>query len=518
MDYQLRQREFLLEISRAMTSRLDLSSLLRLILTSAAEMVQGETGIIALRSETDSSFRVAASYGLSTRLSPLFAPLLTNIPYLAGGAAAGWQIPDLQMRLAMVARAVGLPLRQVVSLPLVVEDELLGVIYIFRAGSAAFSRDDQQMLGSFADQAAIAVRNARLYEQVTTEKKLSDAIIEHSADGVMILDADRRVRVINRAFSAMTGWSTEDAIGRPCYQVLALENVDGFDLCQTGGPPVDLPQEGSLYAEGDLSRAGGPRVTVGVTYTPLYDDAGRLTNVIANVHDITRFREAEEMKSTFISVVSHELKTPVSLIKGYASTLHREDANWDKETLHEGLLVIEEESDRLNNLINNLLDASRIQAGVFKLELSDLSLPKLAAKVVERFQVQSPKHQFQVDFPEEFPGVQGDEERIREVIANLLSNAVKYSPEGGLVRVGGWTDAADVTVYVADQGVGIPPGEQDRLFGRFYRADSSLRRKTPGAGLGLFLCKAIVEAHGGRMWIRSEEGKGTTVFFTLPRG
>ena len=166
IDYQLRQqlrqREYLLAISRAMTARLDLSSLLRLILESAVEMVQGEVGLIALR-ENDGAFRIAASYGLPVRLLPRFAPLLTDIPYLSDGTTATWHIPDLQVRLGMVARAVGLPLHQIVALPLAVEDELLGLIYIFRAGSAAFSLNDQQVLSSFADQAAIAVRNPQLY-------------------------------------------------------------------------------------------------------------------------------------------------------------------------------------------------------------------------------------------------------------------------------------------------------------------------------------------------------------------
>ena len=125
-----------------------------------------------------------------------------------------------------------------------------------------------------------------------------------------------------------------------------------------------------------LVRPGGSRVALSVTYSPLYDEDGRLANVIANVVDVTRFREAEEMKSTFVSVISHELKTPVALIKGYANTLAREDANWDQETLREGLQMIGEESDRLTALINNLLDASRIQAGGFKLERADVDLPR----------------------------------------------------------------------------------------------------------------------------------------------
>jgi signal transduction histidine kinase len=268
--------------------------------------------------------------------------------------------------------------------------------------------------------------------------------------------------------------------------------------------------------EGLLARPGGSRVAVSITYSPLYDEEGRLAQVIANVVDITRFREAEEMKSTFVSVISHELKTPVALIKGYANTLARDDARWDSATLREGLQVIGEESDRLNALINNLLDASRIQAGAFKLEKGDVLISKLAERVVESFRIQAENHRFLLDFSADFPYVSGDEERLRQVLNNLVSNAIKYSPAGGEIQVGGWSDGASATIYVADQGIGIPVEEQGKLFQRFYRVDSSLRRSTQGAGLGLFLCKSIVEAHGGRIWLRSEPGKGTTVFFTLP--
>ncbi|HIQ05852.1 MAG TPA: ATP-binding protein, partial [Anaerolineae bacterium] len=142
---------------------------------------------------------------------------------------------------------------------------------------------------------------------------------------------------------------------------------------------------------------------------------------------------------------------------------------------------------------------------------------RLAAQEVEGFKIQTDKHQFEIDFPEGYPVVMADQERIRQVLRNLISNAIKYSPDGGVIRVGGWYDEEWVTVYVADQGIGIPPEEQNRLFQRFYRVDSSLRRQTKGTGLGLFLSKALVEAHGGRIWFRSEPGKGSTFFFALPR-
>jgi signal transduction histidine kinase len=234
------------------------------------------------------------------------------------------------------------------------------------------------------------------------------------------------------------------------------------------------------------------------------------------VVDITRFREAEQMKSTFISVISHELKTPVALIKGYAGTLRRPDAAWDPETVADGLAVIEEEADRLNALIDNLLDASRIQAGVFKLERGEMDLPRLASKVVDRFSLQTIHHRFELGFPADLPLVWADEARIRQVLDNLVSNAIKYSPQGGLIRIGAWQDGPEVIAYVADQGIGIPSDEQGRLFDSFYRVDSGLRRQTKGTGLGLYLCRAIVAAHDGRIWVRSEQGQGATFFFALP--
>jgi PAS domain S-box-containing protein len=512
ISYQLRQREYLLQISRAMTSRLDLPSLLRQILTSAAEIVGAEAGLIALRRGETDSLAIQASYGLPVSLLPRFAPLLTGFPV----RAEEYRLPDLEARMNLVVRAIRLPLHQVVALPLTVEDRLLGLIYLFRSGGIAFSSNDESVLASFADQAAIAVRNAQLYQQVFAEKQQLDAIIEHSVDGVMIIEPELHILVFNRALSQMTGWPAEQAIGKPCYQVLALDNISGRNLCGIESGPLVFEDDEPWVAEGELCRPGGSRIAVRVTYSPLYDEEGRLSHILANVVDITHFREAEEMKSTFISVISHELKTPVSLIKGYASTLAREDANWDRATVQEGLQVISEESDRLNSLINNLLDASRIQAGGFRLERSDVSIPRLAGKVAENFQLQTASHHFVLDFAEYFPLISGDEERLRQVFNNLVGNAIKYAPEGGEIRIGGWADGNQATIYVADQGIGIPMEEQDRLFQRFYRVDSSLRRKTQGAGLGLYLCRSIVEAHGGRIWLRSEPGKGTTVFFSLP--
>lgn len=248
-----------------------------------------------------------------------------------------------------------------------------------------------------------------------------------------------------------------------------------------------------------------------------------MTDIIANVRDLTRYREEEALQKTFISIISHELKTPVSIIKGYAGTLRRPDGHWSPEILNESFTVIEEEADNLNALIDNLLEVSRLQAGTFTLEISDeVRLPRLAESVARRFATQTANHAIETDFPNDFPTVIGDERRLTQVLNNLVGNAIKYSPEGGRIIIRGEVHPEHVTVSVCDEGIGIPARDQHRIFNKFSRLDNALSRKTEGAGLGLYLSRAIIEAHRGRIWFHSnsdpEPGKpGTTFTFSLPR-
>lgn len=523
-DFRVRQREYLLKISRAITAQLDLEAVLRLILEASVEIIGGQAGLIALRQE-DGSYTVRASYGVAPQLLHLFGPLLPR----AADDPGGWTIAELQQKLGSVARAVGLSLQQVVALPLTIANQessrrdQIGAIYVFRLHGNRFSSDDRQILQSFAEQAAIAVTNARLYQELAREKRRLDAIIEASADGVMILDSAQRILVFNRSLARMTGVTPAAAIGAEHNAIIVLRNqrtgktldeaaADGWPLVR-GTPPYS--PSGALYVEGDFIRPDGQRLSVGITYAPLLDREGRLVNIIGSVRDITRFREAEALKSTFISVISHELKTPVALIKGYAGTLRREDAVWDAGTVRNAAAIIEEEADRLTQLINNLLDASRLQAGGLPLQKSDVLLDQMARRLVDKFRTQTDKHLLSVDLPA-FPPLQADAGRLEQVLSNLLDNAIKYSPRGGTVRVSGQVQPNQVIITVSDEGIGIPQEEQSHVFERFYRVDDTLSRRAPGSGLGLYLAKAIVEAHGGRIWVDSRPGQGAAFSFSLP--
>ena len=327
-DYQLWQRDYLLQISRAMTSQLDQRAVLRLILESATELVGGRVGLIALH-ESDGSYKLHASYGLPTHALPLVRPLFSDIPSATRSVdPLHWTIPDLERRLQQVAGRIGISLRQIVALPMTIGDNLVGVIYVLRGEGAAFTTAERRTLSSFAAQAAIAVHNARLYQEVTREKQRLDAIIENSGDGVMLLDPEQRINVFNRALSAMTGVPAAEAIGRPCYEVLHLRDHYTRQEMPELVRPLERCREGErFYVEGDYVRHDDLTITLGITYSPLFDSDDQLVSIIANIRDITHFREAEEIKSTFVSVISHELKTPVALIKGYAGTLRREDVH-----------------------------------------------------------------------------------------------------------------------------------------------------------------------------------------------
>ncbi len=504
-----------------MTSQLDLDEVLRLILEAAAAMLAAEVGLIALNE--DGALKARALFGVEVDRLPLFAPLLETIGS-DGQHEEDLNYAELDRRMRLVARALDMRLRQVVALPMVIGGEVVGVIYLFRTYIGHSTANDQIVLQSFAEQAAIAVYNARLYQSVREEQQRLAAILDNSADGVMILDSDQRILEFNKALGRITGNAPTEAVGRLHDAVIIWDRVDqGQPLggAVAGGwprqRPTDQPPD-TLYVEGDLLRPDGTRISVAISYAPLLDQRGALRNIIANVRDITNFRRAQEMKSTFVSVISHELKTPVALIKGYAGTLRREDAEWDRETLQRSLKVIEEEADRLTDLIENLLAASKLQAEGMRLtNVGDVNLASVAARSVERFQMQTQIHKLIVDFPKDFPTIQGDEARLRQVIDNLVSNAIKYSPRGGEVHIRGRYDADSVTVEVQDQGVGLPNDEQDRIFERFYRVDDALSRKTQGTGLGLYLARAVIDAHRGRISVESQPGKGSRFWFTLPR-
>ncbi len=513
-DFRIRQREYLLEISRAITEELDLEKVLGLIVRVSTELLSGHAGLIALRQESG-GWRVAATSGINPALLKQLGPLLADIPDQKD--AARFELPEVNRRLQRMTAAASLGLLTGVGLPMVTRSEVVGVVFVFRSYRGVFSSEDRSLLAGFASQAAIAVQNASLYRDISQQRQHLASVLESSADGIFILDPAHRLVGFNPACVRLTGTPVEDALGEEHAQVIRwARRTHGVSLEEAEASGWPLNRQATLYVEGELQTRDGGTISVGVTYAPTTASDGRLLGIVGNVRDITRFREAEELKSTFISIISHELRTPVALIKGYVGTLRREDATWDPSIVRQSLAVIEEEADRLATLIDDLLDASRLQAGALRLKRSEVALDQLAAQSAERFQTQSDRHRFEVHFPPRFPVVIADHDRLSQVVSNLLSNAVKYSPQGGTITLSGQVRPDDVVVCVADQGPGISRQDAPRVFDRFYRATEAAR-STKGAGLGLFLAKAVVEAHGGQIWVDDSGTTGARICFSLPR-
>jgi PAS domain S-box-containing protein len=513
-DFRVRQRDYLLEINRAITEELNLQRVLDRIVRISAELLGASASLIALRDEQD-GWGIASSHGIHQDFLKNLDPLLADIP--DHGDPARFEVPEVSRRLQRITKSASMGLLTGVGLPMIAQGEVIGVIFVFRAYQGSFSRADRNLLGAFAAQAAIAAHNARLFTAVNQERQNLDAMLDAAADGIFILDPAQKITRFNRACARLTGYTPEEAIGREHGEIVRwLIHEPGMTLEEAEASGWPLSAQGSLYVEGDLITRSGGAISVGVTYAPALSETGRLLSIIATVRDITKFREAEELKSTFISIISHELRTPVALIKGYVGTLRREDANWNREVVDDSLQVIEEETDRLAALIDDLLDASRLQAGGLALNLSEIALDNLAGRMAERFHTQSDQHHFDLDFPDPFPLIRGDENRLVQVLGNLLSNAVKYSPEGGKIVISGRFADEEIVICVKDDGPGIALEDVPRIFKLFYRSNEAAR-KTKGAGLGLFLAKAVVEAHGGRIWVDDHSSQGARICFSLPR-
>ena len=250
--------------------------------------------------------------------------------------------------------------------------------------------------------------------------------------------------------------------------------------------------------------------------------AGLAAVAIHNVHlnaeaaKVDALREIDRLKTELLSTVSHELRTPLASIKGYSTTLLRSDVEWDQDEQTEFLGMIDEEADRLSNLIDDLLEMSAIEAGVFRIRRRMTDVGKLVQKLVKRTRAHVQLHKLSCHVQPGLNETAVDARRVEQVVSNLLENAIKYSQDGGRIRVAVEEIDSKIVISVADQGIGIPQDEIGLIFDRFYRVKGFQSYETGGSGLGLAICRGIVEAHGGQIWVESDAGEGSVFAFSIP--
>jgi PAS domain S-box-containing protein len=345
---------------------------------------------------------------------------------------------------------------------------------------------------------------------------LADSIVAILPDAVVVLDDDKHVVEWTGAAPRLFGWSAEEMAGAHIDRRLEPRDANGNPCCF--GPPDPhrvLRTVKRLLEQEILAKTkSGRDVWLGVTCTFERDSSRRVVRVVALARDIARRKRIDLAKSETISAVSHELRSPLTSVKGFTSTLLNKWDRLDDETKKHLLFTIDTDADRVTRLIGELLDVSRLEAGRLHLRRQMVHIPQVARRVVERVGPLSSKHTLETDFPEEFPEVYADPDKVQQVLTNLVENAVKYSA-GGRVHVSGTFADSAVHITVTDEGEGIPKEHRHHAFSKFF---GRIGGSPTGTGLGLYISKGLVEAHGGKIWVDEAPGGGALFGFTLPLG
>ena len=385
-----------------------------------------------------------------------------------------------------------------------------------------FTSDDEEALAMFAAQAAIAIANARRYGEERRAKADLEALINTSPVGVLVFDARTRevVKSNREARRIITGTREQDRPFEQLCSMMTFRRIDGQEI-----PRTELPLERSL-GRGETVQAeevvihlpNGERVSTLINTTPIYSKDGEIESVVATIQDMTPIEELARLRAEFLGMVSHELRGPLTSIKGSAATALRPSAPLDPAETRQFFRIIEEQADHMRDLISNLLDLTRIEAGTLSIAPEQTDVAVLIDQAKNAFLSGGYRNVVEVDIGPDLPPVRSDGQRIVQVLHNLLTNASKYSREWSPIGVTGSLQDLHVVVSVTDQGRGISADRLPHLFSKFSRTDGDDRdERAGGYGLGLAICRGIVEAHGGRIWAESDgHGRGTRFTFTIP--
>jgi len=396
-----------------------------------------------------------------------------------------------------------LGMRSVMIVPLVARDTALGTLSFIAAESGRrYDATDLALAEELARRAAVAVDNARLYHEAQDSEARFRALFEGVGDAVVVLSPSGQYLDANPAFTELLGYSVAE-LRRMCVGDLS---ADPERARRSHG---DFEATGMWRGESEWRRKDGTVVpvegyltTVSLPTGPVYLGAWR---------DISARRVQEQMQRDFISMITHELRNPLTSLKGYAQLMQRR-AKYDGR----GMEVIVSQSNLLERLVDDLRDVARLDSRRLELDRSEIDLVALARRSVEQARAMIGGHQLRADLPDRPLIGWWDGDRLAQVMLNLLSNAIKYSPDGGDICLRVEDRGDEARVSVSDQGIGIIPEALPQLFGRFYRAEGALTLGVQGLGLGLYITKGLIEAHGGQIWVETEVNKGSTFVFTLP--
>lgn len=532
------QERFLTEVSKVLTSTLDyketLANLAHLIVPRLADWfavdlldADGQFQLVVLEHQDPEQVKWARA--LRERF-PIDYNALAGLPNVVrtGQSELYPEITDEMLVVGArseeelaVARQVGYS--SLMLVPLVARGKNIGVVtFVATESGKKYNKRDLALAEELGRRAGVALDNARLYNEARQAREQLEIILQGVADGIIVYDRNSRIVYANEAAARMTDYTSVQDL----QQARPLEPTRRFEITDEQGKPLPLDQlthkrvlAGEREAQaiiGYTRKVGGqPERWSLVKSSPVYDTQGEVLFIITITHDITERVQVERRKDEFISMASHELKTPVTSLKGFTYVLQRRlRKQGDQQGLHY-LERMDTQLDKLTRLVSDLLDISRMQTGKLDFQQTTFDLDTFIAETVENVQAATSTHRIAVEGKVQAQ-IFGDRDRLAQVIVNLLTNAVKYSPQADRVMVHLAREQACAIVRVQDFGIGIAQAHQQRIFERFYQVTDPQEKTYPGLGIGLHISKTIIERHQGRIEVESQKGQGATFSVFLP--
>jgi two-component system NtrC family sensor kinase len=495
VDRQAQEFNALYTVGKTISSLLNIDEILALVVSAAVNLTGAEQGSLMLHDPATGELYLRAQYNLSARMTQKMRVKVNDT--LIGRVVHSGR-PLMLSGSELLRVQTSLLVKAILGVPLIVGDRVIGVLTVDNQLSPrAFGKHDVHLLATLADAAAIAIENARLFGDVEHERATLDTILREMQDLVIVTDDNLHVLLINAAAREALQVD-ESIIGQSLPKAVVVPQlIDLFEQRHTEDfvwrADITLPDGRVL--QGQLSPLPG------VGYG-------------AVLRDITRLKELDRIKSEFVSIVSHDLRTPLTAIRGYVSLLPRVGPLTDMQ--QDFVTRVERSMDSIVDLITDLLDIGKIEAGI-DWEMTPVPLHEVVLEVTEQLRPNADMHQqtLTVDVPH-LPPVLGNQRRLEQAVANIVGNAIKYTPDHGRIDVALFKDDGFLVLQVRDTGIGISLEDQRRIFDKFYRVESEATEKISGTGLGLSIVKAIIKKHSGRVWVQSELGKGSTFTVLLP--
>ncbi len=547
------EMEYLNTIGKRFVAALDRIQVHRALLAALQELYSFSACCILLRGDPFELF-IIPCYPLDAAfLESMFQRIASaanalNFPNIAAeqlARTAYYDAPDELAQLRSQRDTTGTEIGSCLNIPLTVENRIIGMLSLFDERPGTFDTNLLQLTTMIADYAAVALENVRLRErenalwrQAEMERIRLELIISSMAEGLLITDARGAISSLNTSAEQLLTKAQIDL--QPDVPLRKLAETSHVHWLTKLAETIGLALSGKTVKNQEIvAGADGETVplTLNISAAPIHDASGTSTRpigVVAVLNDVTSNKQVERLKDEFVSVVSHELRTPLTAIKGYTQHLVRRierrlrkaratpqennPANADLPESYDlrSLNIIQSQTEHLERLVNDLLDLSQVQWGQLSLNYEPFYLADLLAENVRSVQASAEQHTIYLDIQVQDTKVVADRVRIGQVVGNILDNAIKYSPHGGQVIVNLQMQGEDYLVSISDQGVGVSPEHYDHIFERFYRVHNTASHQYSGIGLGLYVAKAIIDRHGGRIWFTNNQNTGSTFHFTLP--